>query len=133
MSARFKGVLGVIGKTTRDGRRLAPHDPALGPMTRAVPLSIVDPGGELVGAIEQVWVDGDLIRYSGRIAEDVADQVREKVFVPGMDVDNAEFEVEPDDLSVVLVGWRIVGATMSPYDLRAWKEVSMELEEEQDG
>lgn len=128
MSTPFKGVLAVIGRTTRDGRRLAPHDPVARPLTRDLPIPIVHPSGFPVGRIDTVWIDGNLLRYSGRIAEDVADQVREKVFVPGMDVDHADVQPGSGD-DLVLVGWRVVGATMDPYEHRAWPEVEMELVE----
>lgn len=128
MSVPFKGVLGVIGKTTRDGRQLAPHDPEHGPMTRDLPVPIISPGYGLAGCIESVWVDGDLIRYSGRLDDLAAAHVREKLQVAGLDVDRAtEQPGSGDDL--VLAGWRIVGATMDPYEYRAWPEVEMELEE----
>lgn len=126
MSVRFKGVLGVIGKTTRDGRRLAPRT-APGVLTRDLPLPIASPTGP-AGRIESVWLDGDLIRYSGRLDDLAAAHVREKLQVANLDVDKAVMVPVSDD-DLVLVGWRVVAATLGPYEYRAWPEVEMELEE----
>lgn len=129
MSVPFKGVLGVIGKTTRDGRQLAPHDPAAGPLTRDLPIPIISPGFGPAGRIESVWVDGDLIRYSGLLDDLAAAHVRERLQVAGLDVDRADVQPGPGD-DLVLVGWRVAGATMDPYEHRAWPEVDMELEDD---
>lgn len=130
MSAPFEGVLAVIGKSTTDGRCLAPPDPARGPLTRDLPLAIQTHEGVPVGRIERVWIDGDRVLYTGRVDDVTAELVRQKVAVAGMDADHAEFEVRDDDLGVTLIGWRVVGATIDPYDQRAWDEVSMTILDE---
>ena len=130
MSAPFEGVLAVIGKSTQDGRCLAPHDPLAGNLTRDLPLCIVDAAGIPVGRIERVWIAGDRVLYTGHVDDVTAELVRQKVVVAGMDVDRVEFEVRGDDIGVALVGWRVVGATIDPYDGRAWEEVSMTILDE---
>jgi hypothetical protein len=130
VSAPFEGVLAVIGKSTRDGRVLAPHDPLAGNLTRDLPLVIQTHEGVPDGRIDRVWIDGNLIRYEGRISDVTAKMIRTKLVVAGMDVDRAEFEVRDDDLGVTLIGWRVVGATIDPYDQRAWDEVSMTILDE---
>lgn len=130
MSVAFEGVLGVIGKSTKDGRCLAMHDPEVGPLTRDLPLVIVTHGGVPDGRIERVWVDGDLVRYAGRVSDVTAKMIRLKLVVAGMDIDRAEFVAGTDDTSVVMVGWRVAGATIDPYDQRAWEEVSMTIIDE---
>lgn len=128
MSAPFEGVLAVVGKTTRDGRRLAPRT-AGGVLTRDLPLVIVSHEGVPDGRIDRVWLDGDLVRYAGRVGDATAEMVRLKLAVGNLDVDRAEMVPVPDD-DLVLVGWRVVAATMGPHKDRAWEEVSMKIVDE---
>lgn len=146
----FTGVLAVLHTTTADRHRLDEPDPEL---TRPLPLPLVRPGEPgIVGRIDRVWRDGDLIRYSGQLdddhpdAADIRAEIQAGRLVGMLDADSAEPEyrqpssdmmqeaerlpdTEPDVLAV-LHGWRVTAATLMPSEGKAWPEVSLALDEE---
>lgn len=127
----FEGVLAVLNRPTEDGRVL--RDPGE-QLTRPLPLPLVRgvTGEEwgVLGPISQVWIEGDLLRYSGQVHEDdpAVPLIRSGELVGMLDADNIVDQLF--DGAVEFTGWRVVGATLMPASGKGWREVCMTLKEE---
>jgi hypothetical protein len=124
----FTGVLAVLHTPTPDGRRL--DEPGT-ELTRPMPLPLVRPGESGIGRIDNVWRDGNLIRYSGSLndghpnaAETFAD-IEAQRLVGMLDADDVELEEADEEL--VMRGWRVLAVTLMPSEGKAWPEVSLTL------
>lgn len=129
MSASFTGVLAVLGKRTLiDGRQLGQPDDAL---HRPLPLPIIGPGGSTEGRIDRVWLDGDLLRYSGVItSEDAARRISEQSLIGHIDVDpDGSFDYDHDTGILLCTGWKVMAATLLSSEWRAWAEMDMQVGE----
>lgn len=128
----FTGVLAVLHTTTADRRRLDEPHPEL---TRPMPLPLRALDGAPVGAINSVWRDGDLLRYSGELfdghpgVEEVRAEIGAGHLVGMLDVWITDDSVTPvprayplddfipDDprvLEMSLQSWRVTSATLLP-------------------
>jgi hypothetical protein len=128
----FTGVLAVLHTPTADGRQLDEPHPDL---TRPLPLPLVRPGEPGIGRIDRVWRDENLLRYSGELDDEhpsavqtLAD-VRAGRLVGMLDTDDMRSELAHDE-TVVISGWRVMGATLLPPEGKAWPEVSLVLDDD---
>lgn len=140
----FTGVLAVLHAPTADGRRLDSPDPGL---TRALPIPLMSSDGRPAGRIERVWIDGNLLRYSGDFlpgTETSQALVKGELAVGNLDAYAVQWEsrykgllmeggvpldADPGDFEMIARDWLVVGATLGPSDRKAWPEVTLTLDE----
>lgn len=145
----FTGVLAVLHSPTADGRRLDNPGPEL---TRALPLPLMSSDGHPAGRIERVWLDGNLLRYSGNFlsgTETSQALVKDELVVGNLDVGNLDrrgvrwenrykglpvegdvpLNADPSDFEIIAHDWLVAGVTLGPSDRKAWPEVTLTLDE----